>query len=135
MVGFSYATVLVSPSPLNDPPHLVTEEWHFENFFTGSTNPFKTERVVFPTLDNADRELHHAEPAGEWRRLSGSSPRLSIWFAKWSGIVALHPRGNCGQLVCTAAFSNQLGTTFWAHSVAPSGNVRQTHTMIAAWPP
>jgi len=41
VVGFSYATVLADPSPLDDPPHLVTEEWLFENFFTGSTNPLQ----------------------------------------------------------------------------------------------
>ncbi len=50
VVGFSYATVLADPSPLDDPPHLVTEEWHFENFFTGSTNPSKPRGSYFLPL-------------------------------------------------------------------------------------
>ena len=129
VVGFSYATVLADPSPLNDPPHLVTEEWHFENFFTGSTNPFKTERVVFPTLDNADTELHDAEPAGQWETLASVAPPVD-WFENGSGTSSPSSSWELWTARITAVFSNQLGTTFWADSVAPSGNVRQTHTKI-----
>jgi hypothetical protein len=91
VVGFSYATVLADPSPLDDPPHLVTEEWHFENFFTGSTSPFNTERVVFPTLDNADTELRDAEPAGQWQSLASVGLPSDIWFETNLEQVALHP--------------------------------------------
>jgi hypothetical protein len=76
---------------LDDPPHLVTEEWHFENFFTGSTNPFKTERVVFPALDNADAELRDAEPAGQWQSLASVGLPSDIWFETNLEQVALHP--------------------------------------------
>ena len=121
--------MLADPSPLDDPPHLVTEEWHFENFFTGSTNPFKTERVVFPALDNADAELRDAEPAGQWQSLASVGLPSDIWFETTVEQVALHPRGTVDGSY-NAVFSNQLGTTFWNDSVAPSGNVRQTHTKI-----
>ena len=126
---FSFATVLPDPSPLDDPPHLVTEQWHFENYYTGSTNPFKTETVVFPTLENADTTLQDAEPAGHWESLASVGLPSVIWFESDLEHVALHPRGVVDGSY-NAVFSNQLGTTFWADSVAPSGNVRETHTKI-----
>ena len=124
VVGFSYATVVADPSPLNDPPHLVTEQWHFENYYTGSTNPSKTEIVAFPAQESSDMTLRDGEPAGTWQTDS-----LGTWFDSRVEQVALHPRG-MSDGAFGDVYSNQLGTTFWAESVAPMGAVQQPHTKI-----
>src|SRR5262249_25546891 len=62
VASFSYATVLENPNPLNYPPPLVSEQWHFTQVFTGSNNPAKTEILDLPTQESNDKSLLDSEP-------------------------------------------------------------------------
>jgi uncharacterized delta-60 repeat protein len=129
VMGFSFATVVADPSPLNDPPHLVTENWHFEHYYTGSTDPFKTEIVELPTGENTDTALRDGEPAGTWKSGASFGEPSLVWFESTVEPVALHPRGTLDGSY-NAVYSNQLGTSFWTESVAPEGSLQETHSKI-----
>jgi uncharacterized delta-60 repeat protein len=129
IINFSYATVVADPSPLNDPPHLVTEQWQFENYYTGSTDPSKTETVAFPAGENTDVALRDAEPAGRWHTETFTNAPPEIWFQSTLEQVAFHPLGFADGAYGDV-YSNQLGTTFWTESIAPMGVVQQPHTKI-----
>src|SRR5262249_41516468 len=105
VIGFSFATVLADPSPLDDPPHLVTEKWHYEHFYTGSADPFQTEVVVLPESENADVTFYDADPAGHWETFAGQPN-----FIPGNDPVALHPRGTADGSY-NAVYSNQLGNS------------------------
>jgi len=124
VVGFSFATVLADPSPVDDPPHLVTEKWHYVHYFTGSTNPFQTEVVVLPENQSADVTLFDADPAGHWETSFGQPN-----FVPGKDPVALHPPGGVDGSY-SVVYSNQLGTSFFSESIAPSGSVEEAHNKI-----